>query len=273
MKNMNNTFLEVLKSGKAPQTGKWGEMVFEGCAEKKYKDIKPMHSRRCDFIVNGKKVDVKSSKKSLSSDLGDLVPWKGKRYPGIEYGKVEFYSRGARVSIEDEIIENASRSDLESIYKRWQDGKFKRPPSRKRDRRIPSDIKETIKAIFESEKLPAPYLLHRSVMFLKESPHNLLPSQRRAIDSKGWTVFLQFKSAPPRLKNISKIIAFPDNEENFLPRLQKTRLGGDNKYRQKADLSKIPKKYILKKLEDLKSFIKECRDEFRHPGSKQGQVH
>lgn len=269
---MNDKVKDYLKSAKAPQTGSFGEKVFERFAKLKYKDIESIHVGRCDFKVNGKKVDVKSSKKSLSSDLGEMVPWKEKGNPGIKYGKVEFYSRGARVSLEDKIIGNASWSDLETIYKSWQAGKFQKPPSMERGRRIPSDIKERIIAIFESEKLPAPYLLHRSVMFLKESPHNLLPSQRRSTDSKGWTVFLIFRSAPPRLNNIKKIIAFPDDADNSLPRLQRTRLGGDNKYRQKADLSKIPKKYKLKNLEDLESFIKGCRDEFRHTSSKQGQA-
>jgi hypothetical protein len=93
-------------------------------------------------------------------------------------------------------------------------------------------------------------------MFKNESPHNLLPSQRKAKNRKGWTVFLVFFCAPPKIEHVAEIIAFPDNADSSLPRLGNIRVGGNIEGRQKADLGKIPDKYRFKDIDSLEQSLK-----------------
>lgn len=116
-------------------------------------------------------------------------------------------------------------------------------------------IKKRINKIFLTANLPAPYILYRSIMFKKESPHNLLPTQRSPKARKGWTVFLIFNGLPLQESNINQIIAFCDDadNDNDLPRLQTVRLNTLNVL--KADIAKIPSRYRFSDVANLEKYI------------------
>ncbi len=252
------TLKDFLISSTPPPLGSFGEHVFCHYARLKYNDIESYHVELCDFIVNGKKVDVKTSAKFINSELVSDLKWQGERVQGVNYAKVDFYRDGARISLESEIIENVSWPNLEKIYDAWRSKDYKRKlPSKARQSKCQSiEIKNRVKNIFSTANISEPYILYRTVMFSGESPHNLLPSQRGLKGKKGWSVFLIFKKAPPRIDNLDKIIAFPDSVDSSLPRLQKIRTGRHIPNLEKADLSKIPSKYKFANLDSLERHLR-----------------
>jgi hypothetical protein len=109
---------------------------------------------------------------------------------------------------------------------------------------LPPDIRKQVEVLFMSVALPPPYILYRTDTlrkFVGESPHNLLPSQRKASSRRGWTVFMAFQGLTPSLSDLERIIAFPDSREAELPLQEQVILHPDNKPDlKKADLSKFP---------------------------------
>ena len=75
-------------------------------------------------------------------------------------------------------------------------------------------------------------------------------------DRKGWTVFLVFKKAPPIEENLHYIIAFPDEAEKSLPRLEKLRTAKHIENLQKADLSKLPSQYRFDTVQEFAVSLK-----------------
>src|SRR5689334_20865753 len=107
---------------------------------------------------------------------------------------------------------------------------------------LPKAIRDSVIGIFAKHKLPAPYILFRTstlVNFVNESPHNLLPRQRKPESRRGWTVYFKFETPLPEIDGLEKIIAFPDKREAELPRQIHVGLGKDKKPGLvKADQSK-----------------------------------
>src|SRR5258707_14029963 len=103
------------------------------------------------------------------------------------------------------------------------------------------DIRNQVESLFDDLDLPLPYILYRTDTlrkFVGESPHNLLPSQRKASSRRCWTVFLAFESITPSLDRLERIIAFPDSRDAEIPRQESVGLGKDKKPDlQKADLA------------------------------------
>ena len=92
-------------------------------------------------------------------------------------------------------------------------------------------------------------------MFEKESPHNLLPTQRKRHNRTGFTVFFVFKAAPPVLENLDEIIAFPDEADPSLIRLEKLRTSSDIENLEKADIEKIPPRFRFRSMEELEASL------------------
>lgn len=250
---------EFLSSAKVPSLGSLGEAIFDYFASQKYKNIESSHVELCDFIIDNQKIDVKTSAKYLTSNLPVDTTWKGNRVVDVQYATVSFYNNGAEISIESDVIGLATWSELEEIYSYWSNGKYKKRASSSRlkhSKRLSADLKDNIINIFRRANLPDPYILYRTVMFPGESPHNLLPSQRREKDQKGWTVFLVFSSAPPLIDNLDDIIAFPDSDDSLLPRLKNLRTSRHIEGLEKADLDQLPSKYKFADLDSLDSHLK-----------------
>ncbi len=131
--------------------------------------------------------------------------------------------------------------------------------SPRRKTSMPPEIKSQIESLFADFALPSPFILYRTDTlrkFVGESPHNLLPSQRKASSRRGWTVFLAFQGLTPSLTELERIIAFPDARESEIPLQEHVALGTDRKPDlKKADLAKLPEKFSFHSLEQLRTHL------------------
>lgn len=127
--------------------------------------------------------------------------------------------------------------------------------------KIPVMIIDEIERVFTKHQIPFPYILYRTdtlSKFIGEAPHNLLPSQRNKNSQKGWTFYIAFAGSSLSVDGIDKIIVFPDVSENEIPLQVVVRLGKDNKPDlKKADLNKMPNKFVVRHLIDLDKQVSE----------------
>ena len=180
------------------------------------------------------------------------------RVENTEYVAVEFHREGAILSVEGDVLCQYDWVTLQEIFQKWVVGGFGKThqPKIGSKNKLSEELAAKIRGLFSDKGLPEPYLLFRTVMFDKESPHNLLPSQRKEADRKGWTVFLVFKKAPPIQENLHYIIAFPDKADESLPRLEKLRTAKHIENLQKADLSKLPSQYRFDSFQEFAKSLK-----------------
>lgn len=124
---------------------------------------------------------------------------------------------------------------------------------------LPKDIRDSVVGLFAKHKQPSPYLLYRTSTlekFVGESPHNLLPSQRRPASRKGWTVYLAFETSDPIIIGLERIVAFRDTDERRIPKQAHVSLGRDKKPDlQKADLQRMPPEFIFRSFQELERYL------------------
>lgn len=260
------TLRDSLAKLNGPQLGSFGEAVFGEMAARAGMYVETLHYERADFVVDGVKTDVKTSR-DWTADSVALRPWAGKRVAAAQYAMVEFYRTGLRVSLEGRILADLGYSEVQDLWVSWQAGKFGRAhlPAAASSRKLPENVRKAVEKVFETAGLPAPLILHRTCHRIdkspseahgfSEGPHNLLPSQREEKKRLGWTVYLMFSQAPPNLTNLIEIVAFPDSREGDLPRLGRVSLGT----KQKADMKRLPADVHFRSLEDLGKALLERR--------------
>src|SRR5258706_5043061 len=120
-------------------------------------------------------------------------------------------------------------------------------PSRK-NTTLPKAIRDQVIALFAKYRLLEPFILHRTrvrELFVGESPHNLLPSQRKPAKRQSWTVFLAFESYEPAWDGLERIYAFPDERDPAVPRQPLVRLGPD----EMVDLKRMPHDLVFRDLQ------------------------
>jgi hypothetical protein len=245
--------IDFVRSANMSQLGSYGEAIFHETCLKQGMEISTQHFAQADFLMSGRRMDVKTSRQRLERLLERPFLKIRHRIENTEYVAVEFHKGGAILSIEGEVLCRYDWLELQGILQKWVDGGFGKAhqPKIGSKNKLSEELAEKIKGIFRKKNLPQPYLLFRTVMFDKESPHNLLPCQRKEVDRKGWTVFLVFKKAPPIEDNLHYIIAFPDGADGSLPRLKKLRTAKHIENLQKADLSMMPSEYVLESIDVL----------------------
>jgi hypothetical protein len=249
---------DFVMTANSPQIGSFGEAIFfEICQEKQWV-IERTHFGRCDFHVDGQKVDVKTSRKRVGKKLITSIKIANK-VEGVRYAAVEFHVGGARVSLDQQCLRDLSDVKLQEIFEQWKTGHYGKAHAPKSSTRssLPEGLKAKVEEVFLKNGLSAPYIIYRTVMFDKESPHNLLSSQREVSRRLGWTVFLVFSSAPPQEENLCEIIAIPDQDDPKIPRLTKTRTGSHIAGLEKVDLSLLQSEYRMPNIHELNKRIKE----------------
>ncbi len=245
--------IDFVRSANMSQLGSYGEAIFHETCLNQGIEISTQHFAQADFLMNGRRMDVKTSRQRLERLLEKPFLKIRHRIENTEYIAVEFHQNGAILSIEGEVLRRYDWLTLQGIFQKWVEGGFGKThqPKIGSKNKLCEELAEKVKSIFRDKGLPDPYLLFRTVMFDKESPHNLLPCQRKEADRKSWTVFLVFKKAPPIEENLHYIIAFPDEVDGSLPRLHKLRTAKHIENLQKADLSKMPSKYVFESVAAL----------------------
>ena len=253
----NMSVSDFVRSANMSQLGSYGEAIFHETCLSMSLEISTQHFAQADFLVRGRRVDVKTSRQRIGTTMHNPVLKIRHRIENTEYAAVEFHRNGALLSIENEILRQYDWESLQKIFQKWVSGGFGKThqPKIGTKNKLSDELVEKVKKPFRDKNLPAPYLLFRTVMFEKESPHNLLPCQRKEEDRRGWTVFLVFKKAPPQEENLDYIIAFPDSADSALPRLDKLRTAKHIENLQKADLSKIPSEFRFENIHALEKLI------------------
>ncbi len=254
----NNPAAEVMSfisNANMSQLGSLGEAIFQQfCANQNYA-LFSLHVGRADFLVNGNRVDVKTSRKNLNNILNEPRLRVRNTVPDTEYYTVEFNISGALISDTRTPLTSFNWIQLDVIYQSWKLGKFgaSHTPKVSVTDKICKTLLMRIKDCFTSIGLNPPYILYRTIMFENESPDNLLPSQRSIKGRLGWTVFIVCHTAPANESTLQYIIAFPDEADRELPRLSKFGTSKHIKDLQKADLSRMPEKYKFRSLNELLS--------------------
>lgn len=263
-----------IRNANMPQLGSYGEAVYEEFMRKSGAMISRLHVCRADFDVNGVRVDVKTSRRQLGRKLERPVFKYRHEVPGTHYAILEFHQLGALLSISEKIIARIDWTLLNSVFEKWRKGGFGKTHDIIRETKkslCPVMIQRT-KCAFIAAGLPEPYMLQRTVMFDKESPHNLLPTQRKPAKQKGATVFFVFHQAPPIQENLKEVIAFPDSADPGLVRLKKLRTASHIENLQKADIDLIPPKYRFASIEALQVALPSlCRVDLEHPRFDKGR--
>lgn len=256
--------VDFIQQANNPQLGSFGEAVFEQWKIRLGDDVSRLHVGRSDFSVNGQRIDVKTSRQRLHKTLSRPVFKVRKKTAEVVYAVLEFHQLGCLVSLEEQVLSNLDWEFIHAIFLAWQRGDFGKEHKLKKRKRqgLCPDLAEQTKKLFPEAGLSEPYLLYRTVMFDKESPHNLLPTQRKPKNRTGYTVFFVFKTAPAVLENLDEIIAFPDEADSSLARLEKLRTSSDIENLEKADIEKIPQKFRFQSLEGLRDALDS--DEFQH---------
>jgi 6-pyruvoyl-tetrahydropterin synthase len=251
--------IEFIRSANMPQLGSFGEAVYEQFMTESGADISRLHVGRADFEVNGVRVDVKTSRHQLGKHLQKPVFNYRHEVLGTHYAILEFHQLGALLSMNKEIIARFDWTFLNSVFEKWREGGFGKAHNIQRRTKkslCPVMIERTKRAFVEAG-LPEPYMLQRTVMFDNESPHNLLPSQRKPTKQTGATVFFVFHQAPPIQENLKEVIAFPDTADSCLVRLKKLRTASHIENLEKADIDLIPPKYRFDSIESLQIALRE----------------
>jgi hypothetical protein len=256
---VSTDLFDFIRSANMPQLGSYGEAVYEEFIHSTGADIIRLHVGRADFNVNGVRVDVKTSRRQLGLTLENPVFKYRHEVPGTHYAILEFHQLGALLSMNEEIIARIDWTFLNSVFEKWREGGFGKAHNIKRETKkslCPVMIERT-KRVFIEVGLPEPYMLQRTVMFDKESPHNLLPTQRKPEKQTGATVFFVFHQAPPIQENLKEVIAFPDSADPGLVRLKKLRTASHIENLEKADIDLIPPKYRFASIEALQMALRE----------------
>jgi hypothetical protein len=253
----NAELLEFIASSNNPQLGSFGEAIFEQLTIRDGASVSRLHVGRSDFSVNGNRVDVKTSRQRLHKTLKKPVFKIRDKVSGVQYAILEFHQPGCLYSLDERIVCNLGWAFLNGLFVAWKRGDYGKAHEIKKTKRqgLCPEIAERTKKIFCDSGLPEPYLLYRTVMFDKESPHNLLPTQRKHPHQKGFTVFFVFHKAPAILENLDEIIAFPDSADSSLARLEKLRTSSDIENLEKADIGKISRQFRFPSLEALRDFL------------------
>lgn len=233
-----------LRSLNNAQRGSLGEHLFSSVARSKLRvNVVPTRRDRADFIVDGTKVDVKTTIRNLDTPLRPLKPYRGHRTENIKYAQVEFVPEGARVSLELEVLAMLNWLDVAVSWSAWAQTVRVHPTTAVQIKNI-GPLRQRIVEHFRTLGFRT-RVIYRTIQaeFRDESPANLLPSQQRP---NGLTVYLDFASSRLEEDNLRRVIAFPDVAVGSLVLLEKTRL-----HKQKVDLTHIPPRFVFASLSEL----------------------
>ena len=237
--------IEAIKKLNNPRFGSFGEFIFE--SQNSTQKIERKHSENVDFILNGKNIDVKSTRCFNKKGIPPKK-YNGQKLNNIEYAYIQFYSDTVICSIGEVVVFKLSYSQIETFYKTWlSDRKQSLPIAKKISKEYQKNLKilkDSILNLYSELGLKA-RIIYRTNQnkFGKESPGNLIPKIQR---ENSVTVFLSFKDYRISENNLDQIIAFNDTEAYKFPLIKNPKL-----HEPKVDLELLDNKYKFKTLNSL----------------------
>jgi hypothetical protein len=208
-----------------------------------------MHSNFTDYVLNGKSVDLKTTRRNISSSGEKVSIYQGERRIGIIYAVVAFSLKGATVSIEQEVhlFDWYSVSDA---FRKWSNAHrnvVSTSAAREINKSLFQEIKLDLQNYFQKTGIVCRIIYRTSQhKFGNESPDNL--KSKNILDSR-ITVFISFNEEISTAK-IFDIYAFPDSCANDLPMMRDEDVF---LHKAKVDLRRIPSKFRFTSIENLKS--------------------
>ena len=245
--------IQKIRQLNSARAGSLAELAFALTAardvggEIKLGKLKIQHADQTDFVtVSGRRIDVKSRRFRANEPLPPLRAYQGPRVKEIEYGVVEFYDNGARISLEGQLLAEIDENKLETIWREWLKGRAQEIPSAEKpaSEEAALEISSEVKSFFTAKGF-APRVIYRTCepSFGKESPGNLKPTK---LVPKGISIYLSFYPGNVNRDNLYRLIAFPDNQASKLPMHAKTHL-----HLPKVNLEEVDPKYKFKNIHDL----------------------
>ena len=191
--------------------GSFGELVFEAIAVRLGKRIESQRNQSTDFRLEGFPVDVKTTLRRIDKSPETIkhTVYNGRRLAGIEYARVEFFTTGARVSLENEVFAFINWADLQDLWlqwnkkRRWSEVSGMRSQSKERMQPIEDELVAFFAGRGLSLRIPILYRVKR----FDKSPHNLKPGPRK--QHFDLTVYIDFHDDNIARDNILRITAFP----------------------------------------------------------------
>jgi hypothetical protein len=218
-----------------PQFGSFGEFIFKHyVVEKLNHELIKVHKDGIDFKLNGKKIDVGSSRRFNRKDKNKTIKNKD--------AYVLFYDEKCNIIIPNYFDVELSWKKIELQFKRWSDGHVIKTSksnaiSYKNDY---NKIKKKV-IIFFNDKGFKTKIIYRTVsekFGLRESPGNLYPKK---IKDKFINIYIDFKNHVRKEENINFIIAFPDSGIKSIPLQKNISVRSGKKEIKKIDLISIEK--------------------------------
>jgi hypothetical protein len=237
---------ELLPNLNSARLASLGETIFRETMVAAGSEVRPADAKQTNLLVDGQRVDVKTSAQALGSQPVPVVPYQGKRVKGVSYALVEFFDSGARVSREEETVALLSWDRVGELWQRWNQDRVEAAegagtPEEKK--KLLAPIRKEIADLLRGHGYPSRIIYRTNqAEFGDESPANLKvahPTDGRVV------VYLDFRDHEIRRDNLRAVYAFLESGQDELPVLQKTRLKVP-----KVDLSQMGQ-LKFRDLEDL----------------------
>jgi hypothetical protein len=236
------------RDGLHARLGSLGEHLFASLSERLRSTVEAVHQRQTDFLVDGLRVDVKTTARDWASGLSELRPWSGPRAVGVSYALVELHPGGARISLEGALVGVLEWDAIEPMFREWSEYRgTQRSPStlKAANLRAWAEIQEELEAFFgrHGMRCKAIYRTNQK-SWGKESPANL---KLRRWPKDVVRVLVSFSGVVDR-GAVEYVLAIRAEDEGSLPML-----GADEValHKPKVDIERLPRRLVFADLADL----------------------
>lgn len=239
---------ECLGEGRHARLGSLGEHLYASLMEGRGNAVEAVHSRQTDFLVDGIRVDVKTTTRTWTSGLSTLLPWRGHRVRGVQYAQVELHPAGARLSQEGALLGELDWPAIELLYRAWAERRAtqRKPFTLMEANKVAwAEICDDLEAFFEARGLRCKAIYRTNQeSWGKESPANL--------KLKRWPadlvrVFVSFAGAVDR-ESVEYVLVIGAEDAERLPMLAEADVA---LHKPKVDLARLPERMRFRDLQDL----------------------
>lgn len=239
---------ECLREGRYARLGSLGEHLYASLMERQGRVVEAVHERQTDFLVDGVRVDVKTTTRAWTAGLSALMPWRGKRVRGVQYAQVELHPGGARLSQDIALLGELDWAMIEPLYGAWAERRAtqRKPSTLKEANKLAwAEIQQDLAAFFEARGLKCRAIYRTNQKsWGKESPANL--------KLKRWPadlvrVFVSFVGAVDR-GAVEYVLVIGAEDAEHLPMFADEDVA---LHKPKVDLARLPERMRLRNLQDL----------------------
>lgn len=239
---------ECLREARYARLGSLGEHLYASLMERRGSVVEAVHERQTDFLVDGVRVDVKTTTRTWTAGLSALMPWRGRRVRGVQYAQVELHPAGARLSQDRALLGELDWAAIEPLYGAWAERRAtqRKPSTLKEANKLAwAEIQQDLAGFFEARGLKCRAIYRTNQKsWGKESPANLKLARWPADLVR---VFVSFAGAVDR-SAVEYVLAIGAADADSLPMLAE---GEAALHKPKVDLARLPDRLRFRDLQDL----------------------